>query len=98
MKQLGLVKWMVLGFAGLSSVTLYAGSGVCFHCEEIRENNKKNPHNYEYYEDYLLEQQKTADVATQNPASTTIKNAGIQNQKKNSSETADALGLQGSDG
>lgn len=37
-------------------------TGVCFHCEEIRENNRLHPHNYEYYDDYLEEQQlKTAD-------------------------------------
>lgn len=42
--------------AGVSS-SLFA-KGVCFHCEEIRENNRLHPHNYEYYDDYLAEQHK----------------------------------------
>lgn len=48
-----------IGLAGMAAASLYGGDGVCFHCEEIREDNKVNHKNYEYYEDYLKDQQKT---------------------------------------
>lgn len=57
--------------------SLCAGNGVCFHCEEIRENNRLHPHNYAYYEDYLKEQNKTAQ---NNPVSNTVSNKPQQDK------------------
>lgn len=53
-------KILALSACIIINSSLYAGNGVCFHCEEIRENNRLHPHNYAYYEDYLEEQNKTA--------------------------------------
>ncbi len=41
-----------------TSISAYAGNGQCVLCEINRENNKKNPNPYVYYEDYLEAQKK----------------------------------------
>lgn len=51
---------LILVVCVMSNSILFA-AGVCFHCEEIRENNRLHPHNYEYYEDYLNEQNQNTD-------------------------------------
>lgn len=43
-------KILALSACIIINSSLYAGNGVCFHCEEIRENNRLHPHNYAYYE------------------------------------------------
>jgi hypothetical protein len=37
----------------VAAVGIYAEDGICHRCEVIREQNKTQHHNYEYYEDYL---------------------------------------------
>lgn len=52
--------WLSVGTMIAATITttgLQASGGVCFHCEEIREYNKTHHKNYEYYEDYLKDQQ-----------------------------------------
>lgn len=56
-----LYAYITLLICTLFNASLSAANGVCFHCEEIREHNRLHPHNYEYYEDYLEEQQKAAE-------------------------------------
>lgn len=46
-----------------SSVSFAKEEPVCHKCEIIRENNKKHPGDYEYYEDYLKHQKEDAKPA-----------------------------------
>lgn len=49
----------LMGVVGMAAASLHGSDGgICLHCEEIREDNKVNHKNYEYYEDYLKDQQK----------------------------------------
>lgn len=47
----------ILGIFGMTS-TLSAGPGLCTKCDRIREHNKTHHKNYEYYDDYLDEQEQ----------------------------------------
>lgn len=90
MKQM---KWIVLGMSMMVGATLQA-SGVCLHCEEIREDNKLHHKNYEYYEDYLKDSggaQKNASEESKNEPQKTpqqpIKNNSGKKNKNNKSKS-----------
>ena len=57
-----LVGLMMLGVIGIT--TIYAEEGVCQSCQQNRKKNITEHKNYEYYEDYLKEQEQ---VKTQPP-------------------------------
>lgn len=49
----------------LLCTTTLCADPVCHRCEVIREHNKENPGDFEFYEDYLKcqEEKKTAPTA-----------------------------------
>ena len=58
MKSLQKMTLALLSSTILSSASIQAVEGECQLCKKIREDNKLHHKNYDYYEDFLSEEQR----------------------------------------